>query len=190
MKKKILALLLILVGFILIGYPIYLKILVVFETKNYNRHYINTSKNKKQITSVEKGKWPETLLIISKIQLEVPIVEVKDLSVFKQKPNQLPGHYPGTALPGEKGNVAIAGHRTGPAGYFKNLNRLSKGDIILLKTPGNEYHYVVEKVFVTKKNDWDVIEPTAYPALTLTSCERVGFVSNAKRLIVRARLLQ
>lgn len=58
---------------------------------------------------------------------------------------------------------------------FKNLKR--KGEI---------YRYKVERVFPIAKNDWSVIKPCGYPALTLTTCHPVG--SARQRLVVRAAL--
>src|SRR5919205_1099741 len=55
------------------------------------------------------------------------------------------GHYPNTPLPGEEGNVAIAGHRTTYGKPFANLDRLKVGDEIFLETPVGNYTYKVTK---------------------------------------------
>lgn len=130
--------------------------------------------------------FPGTKIVIPKIDVETHAVKVTDLSVFARRSNQLPGYYPHSAFPGEVGNVAIAGHRSGPAGFFKNLNKLKQGDIITLRTNGFDYNYTVERVWVTTPNDWQVVEATDYAALTLTTCQPVGTNTSAKRLIVRA----
>ena len=55
------------------------------------------------------------------------------------------GHYPNTPLPGEEGNVAIAGHRTTYGKPFANLDRLKPGDEIILETPVGKYTYKVSR---------------------------------------------
>ena len=99
-----------------------------------------------------------------------------------------PSYYPQSAFPGEAGNVLIAGHRGGPAGYFQDLDELEPGDEIILHAPGVSYTYEVERVWIVEPSEVEVIAPLDYPALTLTTCQRVGKDPAAQRLIVRARL--
>ncbi|MBI5027394.1 MAG: class E sortase, partial [Actinobacteria bacterium] len=44
------------------------------------------------------------------------------------------GHYTGTALPGEVGNFAMAGHRTTYGKPFNRIAELKKGDVVLVET--------------------------------------------------------
>lgn len=104
------------------------------------------------------------------------------------------GHYPGTALPGEAGNVAIAGHRTGFGSPFRHVDRLRPGDEIIMETPVGIFRYEVVPAFdghpnpwITHARDWSVIAPTPERVLTLTTCDPPGTSKN--RLIVRARLV-
>jgi sortase A len=55
-----------------------------------------------------------------------------------------PGHYVGTALPGQIGNFAIAGHRVGKGEPFLNLDHLKPGDAVIIETKTAWYVYVVE----------------------------------------------
>lgn len=98
-----------------------------------------------------------------------------------------PGHYPGTPLPGERGNAAIAGHRTTYGAPFYNLNELSHGDRILITTPQGAFRYDVDRTFVVDPSDTSVLAPTATPELTLTTC--TPRFSASQRLILRATLL-
>jgi sortase A len=98
-----------------------------------------------------------------------------------------PGWYEESALPGE-GNTAIAGHRTMYGAWFRNTDKLRAGDVINIIYEGQVYEYSVEKVFPISNNDWSVIEPCGYPALTLTTCHPPG--SAVQRLVVRARLVE
>lgn len=63
------------------------------------------------------------------------------------------GHYRGTAMPGEVGNFAVAAHRGGFGGAFKEIHRLQAGDKVYLKTKNYWYVY---KYLQTK-----IVEPTA-----------------------------
>jgi len=98
------------------------------------------------------------------------------------------GHYPNTPLPGEEGNVAIAGHRTTYGKPFANLDRLKVGDEIFLETPVGNYTYKVTKdPFPVAANDFSVIAQTPGHTLTLTTCHPKG--SARQRLVVKAELV-
>jgi sortase A len=97
------------------------------------------------------------------------------------------GHYPNTPLPGEEGNVAIAGHRTTYGKPFANLDRLKVGDEIFLETPVGKYTYKVTKdPFPVEANDFSVISQTPGHTLTLTTCHPKG--SARQRLVIKAEL--
>ncbi len=54
-----------------------------------------------------------------------------------------PGHYTGTALPGQVGNFAVAGHRVGKGEPFLNLDHLKPGDAVIVETYTDWYVYRV-----------------------------------------------
>ena len=102
-----------------------------------------------------------------------------------------PGHYPGTALPGEKGNFAVAGHRTTYGAPFFNLDQLRRGDeVVVTARDGKQYTYKVRAQEIVMPGETWVIEPDPLergrPLLTLTTCN--PRFSNAQRLIVFAEL--
>lgn len=105
------------------------------------------------------------------------------------------GHYKNTPLPGEEGNVAIAGHRTTFSKPFANIDNLEAGDDIILETPVGTYVYKVMSAeavgrsanpYVVQNNDWSPIAQSAGKTLTLTSCHPKG--SSRERIIVKAEL--
>lgn len=100
-----------------------------------------------------------------------------------------PGHYPGTALPGAGGNLAVAGHRThrGEPSYFYALGRLEPGEAVLIQQGEQTWRYEVEQRYITTAYDLSVLAPTTEPTLTLTTCDPPG--TEDLRLIIRARLL-
>jgi sortase A len=97
------------------------------------------------------------------------------------------GHIPGTALPGERGNVGLAGHRDT---FFRRLRDVRPDDEIRVRTPERMYSYRVERTDVVEPRDVWVLDPTEYSALTLVTCYPFTYVGSApQRFIVRAQLL-
>src|SRR5207245_7707143 len=80
------------------------------------------------------------------------------------------GHIRGTALPGQAGNVGLAGHRDS---FFRGLRNVSVGDEITLSTREGILHYRVESVRIVSPDDASARRNTPYPALTLVTCYRV-----------------
>ncbi len=98
-----------------------------------------------------------------------------------------PGHYTGTPLPGQAGNVALAGHRTTYGAPFNKLDRLHPGDKIMVTTVQGSFQYDVRHSFVVKPSAVWVIGPASSNQLTLTTC--TPRFSASRRLIVQASLL-
>jgi sortase A len=125
-----------------------------------------------------------TRLRIPTIGVDVVVVEGTSASALRAGA----GHYPGTPLPGEGGNVAIAGHRTTYGHPFADLDRVAPGDEVLLDTPVGPYRYrVTRPPFVVDKADWSPIAATAGKTLTLSTCHPKR--SDRQRLIVQAELV-
>jgi sortase A len=95
------------------------------------------------------------------------------------------GHIPGTPLPGQQGNVGLAGHRDT---FFRGLRNIHKGDEITLTTLHGSYRYRVDSTQVVEPKDIKVLAATADDFLTLVTCYPFYFVGPApKRFIVRAQ---
>jgi sortase A len=95
------------------------------------------------------------------------------------------GHLARTALPGEEGNVVLAGHRDT---FFRPLKDILEGDRITLQTPERDFEYVVEWTSIAKPTDVGVIEPSGGHTLTLITCFPFYYVGPApNRFIVVAR---
>jgi sortase A len=121
--------------------------------------------------------------------LSIPAIDLQQVIVNGTTVNDLrlgPGHYLGTPLPGEAGNVAIAGHRTTWGRPFRNLDHLKRGDQIVISTPRADVLYRVDWTRIVAPTDLSVIGPTGTNSLTLTTCHPA--YSAAQRLIVRAEL--
>jgi sortase A len=98
-----------------------------------------------------------------------------------------PGHYPGTPLPGQVGNAAIAGHRTTYGQPFFNLDQLSPGDEIITTTIAGHYTYKVRDKLIVHPNDTFVVDNTPDAQLTLTTCNPK--FSARERLVIKANLV-
>jgi sortase A len=98
------------------------------------------------------------------------------------------GHIPGTALPGQAGNVALAAHRDT---FFRHLGELKSGDLIRVTVPGEQYLYGVKFTAVVRPNETWVVEPSEGQLLTLVTCYPFHYVGPApERFVVRARRLE
>jgi len=94
------------------------------------------------------------------------------------------GHLPGTPLPGENGNSAMAGHRDT---FFHPLENVRLGDEIRVITPEADYRYRVQSILVVDPDDVWVLAPTPRPSLTLVTCYPLTYIGSApRRLVVRA----
>ena len=97
------------------------------------------------------------------------------------------GHLSGTALPGQTGNVVLAGHRDT---FFGQLGQLQVGDVIELTTPRGQYFYSVRFTDVVGPGETWVLQPSSGQTLTLVTCCPFCIVGAApKRFVVRARRL-
>jgi sortase A len=93
------------------------------------------------------------------------------------------GHLPGSALPGQAGNVVLAGHRDS---FFRALRNIRQGDVVEVTTEQGTRSYSVNTTEIISPAKVSVLEPTRTPTLTLVTCYPFYYVGNApKRFIVR-----
>jgi sortase A len=96
------------------------------------------------------------------------------------------GHIPGTAYPGEPGNVGLAGHRDT---FFRQLRDIRPDDVIEMVTSEGRFTYRVQRTDVVQPSDVWVLDPTREPSLTLVTCYPFSYIGTApERFIVRAAL--
>lgn len=123
------------------------------------------------------------IMTIPKIGLTVPLVDGIDTASLKYAV----GRFTETAMPGEKGNCAVAGHRSYTYNqYFNRLNEVEAGDIIDVKTQKGEFKYVVYEKKIVEPADLSVLDNTGESIITLITCHPER--SSQFRLIVRGRL--
>ena len=94
------------------------------------------------------------------------------------------GHIGGTALPGEPGNIGIAGHRDT---YFRALKDIRPDDEIQIQTATGVARYAVDWIQITAPGDSDILPHKSGSALTLVTCYPFYFVGSApERYVVHA----
>lgn len=119
-----------------------------------------------------------------------PVYEGVDASVLERGV----GHYPGSAQPGEVGNLALAGHRTTYGKPFRDIDALAVGDRVVVQTATHWYAYRVSEWRIVSPGAVEVVAPVpgrpGAPAteamLTMTACHPV--FSAAQRYVVHAVL--
>jgi sortase A len=134
--------------------------------------------------------------------IEIPKIGVQQVmveGVAKADLKKGPGHYPGTPLPGQAGNAALAGHRTTYGAPFNRIDELAPGDPIEIYTAQGHFRYEVMAPppgvgiehgpgwFSVKPTQVTVLAPTGDNRLTLTACHPKH--SASQRIIVQAKLV-
>lgn len=117
---------------------------------------------------------------IPRLALSAVVLHGSDAQTLRRGP----GHVENSSLPGETGNVVIAGHRDS---FFRPLRHVRVGDDIFVNTREGRYHYRVTMLLVVDPHDISVLEPTGEATLTLITCYPFSVLGPAPdRFIVRA----
>lgn len=126
-------------------------------------------------------------------QLEIPtigVVETVNSGVHEEVLKGGPGHWPGTPLPGDRGNSVVSGHRNTNTKPFADLDKLRPGDEITVTAGRRTATFAVERTVIVDEADYAdlVLEQPANPnerLLTMFACHPVG--SRQQRIVVQAR---
>jgi len=119
-------------------------------------------------------------LEIPRLQLSAVVIEGVDRTTLRRAV----GHVPGTALPGQTGNVGLAAHRDT---FFRPLKDLRIKDEVQFSTLKGNFKYKVVSLWVVEPEDVGVLAPSGENMLTMVTCYPFYFVGPApQRWIVRA----
>ncbi|NNE11103.1 MAG: class E sortase [Ilumatobacter sp.] len=121
-------------------------------------------------------------IAIPKLGVDMTMYEGVRLSTLEYGP----GHWPGTAMPGQQGNVVVGGHRTSSHRVFRDVDQLASGDEIIFRDDGQEYVYRVDRVEIVEPTAVWIVDPTETATATLFACHPPG--STAQRIVVFADL--
>ncbi len=95
------------------------------------------------------------------------------------------GRLRGSAVPGQLGNLVLAGHRDT---FFRPLRKIREGDLIQVTTPAGPINYEVESLAVVAPDAVQELQARGGYTLTLITCFPFGYVGSAPdRFVVRAR---
>jgi len=95
------------------------------------------------------------------------------------------GHIPSTPLPGQAGNVGVAGHRDT---FFRGLKDLRTADEVEFATAKGSFLYKVESLMIVEPDNIGVLAASGSNVLTMVTCYPFSYIGNApKRFVVRAR---
>ena len=121
-------------------------------------------------------------------ELQVPRLRLKAVVAEGVSPRTLRravGHIPNTAMPGETGNIGLAGHRDS---FFRALRGIRVADVISIRTTTQELRYEVQWTRVVSAHDLSVLTGSPGTELTLITCFPFDYLGAApERFVVRAR---
>lgn len=122
-------------------------------------------------------------LRIPKLGVDEPMQSGMTLTAI----NRGPGHWPGTAMPGQLGNMVVAGHRTTYSKPFERLEQLAAGDRVEFAMPDGTHTYEVRGVIVVPENHIGIAAATPAHTATLFACHPKG--SATHRIVAKLKLL-
>lgn len=188
--RKIIGVLLILIGVGIIGTVAYKKIvtsqkqnelLEAFESQLAEGGNENTEEEV-NLDSIN-GYTPIAIMEIPSIKLKQPVVEGITEDVIKY----FLGKFPESTMPGEVGNFAVAGHRVSDfTDAFINLYKVKPGDNVIVTTKDGKYTYEVEESFIVEPEQVEVLENADYEKITLITCT----IGSKRRVIVTGKLIE
>jgi sortase A len=135
-----------------------------------------------RVSLTRKTDPPIGVLTIPRLKLTVPVFDGSDDATLDRGA----GRVVGSVMPGEKGNLSIAGHRDG---FFRVLKNIAAGDRIQVESRQGTYMYVVAGTRIVDRKDVRVLAGRQAATLTLITCYPFYFIGHApRRFVVTATL--
>jgi sortase A len=178
-------------GLLLLGYAAY----IVIDARNYQareRRRFELERQHAAVTAALTAVVAPVVvdgssigeILIPRLGLTAVVVQGESDAILRRAV----GHLARTALPGETGNVVLAGHRDT---FFRPLKGVRAGDAITLRTRDRDFEYLVESTAIVSPSAVEVLWPTGGHTLTLITCFPFYFVGSApSRFVVRAREME
>lgn len=175
----------------LLGYPLYTDFKASRTQESLSAQLLTAGTREAFEAGRVEQAAPVTRLRIPKLNVDTIVVEGTSEEALETGA----GHYPHTPLPGQRGNIGIAGHRTTYGKPFADLDLLEPGDRVELDTPVGPFIYEMVEPFdghdnpwVIEPDDWSVVGPSDGYTLTLTTCHPKR--SDKQRLVARLVLVE
>lgn len=160
-----------------------LELDLLVQPEQIEKRFMEEVEAKKDKLTIEKGD-VFGKVIIPLLDRELPLIHGTDSDELARGV----GHYIGTAMPGEKDNSVIAGHRDT---VFRDLGELGIGDQVIIETAEGTFTYEITGGRIVESDDRTVIVPHEDAILTLITCYPFNFVGNApQRYILYAGLVE
>lgn len=191
--RRIIGILLIIIGVVIIGDVAYKKIITLNKQKEIVKLFENgfsegtstgesTESSESVNLDVVNGYKPIAMVEIPSINLSQALVEGISDDVLKY----FLGHFPDSAAPGQVGNFAIAGHRVSDyTDAFINLYKVKVGDKVIVTTKDGRYTYEVDSSFIVDPDQVEVLDDADYEKMTLITCT----IGSKRRVIVTGKLI-
>lgn len=109
-------------------------------------------------------------IIIPRLGVEETLYVGMTLTALNRGPSQ----WPGTALPGELGNIVVGGHRTTYSRPFQNLDKLVPGDQVIYRTTRGEFTYALRTIEIVDPSQLTIADQKAAFTSTLFACHPPG----------------
>ena len=191
--RRIVGVILILVGVFLVGDVVYKKI----ETNKKQQQMIDLFEGQITGEKQEGENASQEVVSLDDINgyspiaiMEIPRIKLKQAIVTGIDDNTLQyflGHFPDSAMPGEVGNFAVAGHRVSDyTDAFINLYKVKAGDEVIINTRDKKYTYEIDDNFIVDPSDVEVLEKSDYEKITLITCT----VGAKQRVVVTGKLIK
>jgi sortase A len=133
---------------------------------------------------VEQKPNPPTRIVIPKIEVDAPIVD----NITWEDLKKGVGHLPGSAHPGERGNLYLAAHNDIFGEIFRHLDKLEPGDEFFIYGGEQKFRYVVKERRIIEPTEVEVMGPTTEPVATLQTC--YPYLIDTHRLVVIGELAE
>jgi sortase A len=168
---------------LILGYCCFVEVDAwIFQRREQAQIETITLPGASQIVALQTNKVDGSIGRMEILRLGVSVVVVEGTSEVTLR--RAAGHIEGTALPGQAGNVGIAGHRDS---FFRPLKNIQRDDVIILTTSRGQFRYRVVSTKVVSPADVAVLDPDGTEVLTLVTCYPFYFLGAApSRFIVRA----
>lgn len=188
--RKVIGVLLIIIGVGIIGTVAYKKIVTSQkqnELLDIFENQIAEGKGNEENEEVNlesiNGYTPIAIMEIPSIKLKQPIVDGVTDDVIKY----FLGRFPESSMPGEVGNFAVAGHRVSDfTDAFINLYKVKPGDKVIVRTMKGKYTYEVDESFIVEPEQVEVLENADYEKMTLITCT----IGSKRRVVVTGKLIE
>jgi sortase A len=125
-----------------------------------------------------------TRIVIPRIELDAPIVEGVTWEDLKKGV----GHLPGSAHPGQRGNLYLAAHNDVFGEIFRYLDKMELGDEFFVYSGSQAFRYVVASKRIIEPTEVGVMYPTTEPIATLQTC--YPYLVDTQRLVVIGELAE